>query len=265
MKIQRLVVIAAAVAAATAISASALGSGGPAPGAAQGAYGVVAPGGAVRYVALHGGGNTILTAIRVRSGLVSLSRTLRGRFGIPVVAFDGTAGGISGDGKTLVLSSLVAGRTSRFAVLSTRGFHLERMITLPGQWTFDAVSPSARTLYLLQYVRGGRPLYRVRAYDLAAGRLLRRPVTDAHDPKGPMRGYPVSRVTSRDGRWAYTLYRGGREGPFVHALDTARRAAVCIDLERDGIGLSLRGTRLVVRGPRNAVATIDTRTFRLVG
>ena len=46
-----------------------------------------------------------------------------------------------------------------------------------------------------------------------------------------MEGYAVTRATSHDGDWAYTLY--GREGggeAFVHSLATEYRFALCIDL-----------------------------------
>ena len=58
--------------------------------------------------------------------------------------------------------------------------------------------------------------------------------------------------------------------PFVHALDTAGRTAVCIDLDelRSGMWgatLQLRGHTLGVIGRAGRVlATIDTRTHRLV-
>ena len=45
-----------------------------------------------------------------------------------------------------------------------------------------------------------------------------------------MTGVPVTRLPSPDGRWDYTLYQSA-EHPFVHALDTQRRTAVCIDLD----------------------------------
>ena len=48
-----------------------------------------------------------------------------------------------------------------------------------------------------------------------------------------MRGEPGTRATSADGRWAYTLYARQKHAPFVHALDTARRQAYCIDLPLD--------------------------------
>jgi hypothetical protein len=92
-----------------------------------------------------------------------------------------------------------------------------------------------------------------------------------------MRGTAAARVMSADGRWAYTLYTRPKGAPFVHALDTERRTAACIDLpgvpgddlpalklSRDGGTLSVRSlnsTRdgaLTRPGPQ---ALIDTRTF----
>jgi hypothetical protein len=90
---------------------------------------------------------------------------------------------------------------------------------------------------------------------------------DPHEADEPMRGIPVTRLASVDGRWQYTLYDNGRHS-FVHALDTSGRAAVCIDLDVRkawGATLALRGTRLDVVG-RNArpLASIDTRTHRVI-
>jgi hypothetical protein len=61
-----------------------------------------------------------------------------------------------------------------------------------------------------------------------------------------MTGMPLTRALSPDGRWAYTLYAGGEE-QFVHALDTARSRAYCIDLP--GVPAEDAGMlRLVARG-----------------
>ena len=87
-----------------------------------------------------------------------------------------------------------------------------------------------------------------------------------------MRGLPVTRATSPDGRWAYTLYDGAGKHPFVHALDTVGARAVCIDLDalegrRDIDGLRLwraadDGAALDVLSPRRRpLAHIDTATF----
>ena len=90
--------------------------------------------------------------VRTSDGRVLRYATIRGAYGIPLVAFDGTAEGISRDGQTLVLSGGVGASQSetRFAVLSTRTLRLKKAITLPGLWAYDALSPSGRTLYATQ-------------------------------------------------------------------------------------------------------------------
>ena len=65
---------------------------------------------------------------------------------------------------------------------------------------------------------------------MRARRLFQEPVVDPSEPDEDMSGVPVSRVSDADGRWAYTLYDSAKH-PFVHALDTERRTAVCIDLD----------------------------------
>ena len=83
-----------------------------------------------------------------------------------------------------------------------------------------------------------------------------------------MRGQPVTRVSSPDGRWAYTLYARPTQEPFVHALDTAQRRAYCIDLplhlrqlEQMALRLRIHGGALQVRRRRATVATVDTETL----
>src|SRR4029077_747347 len=84
-----------------------------------------------------------------------------------------------------------------------------------------------------------------------------------------MRGNPLSRVMSPDGRFAYTLYDGNGH-PFVHALDTASSTARCIDVAGLPPKLlwSLRlhltggGTVLTVDRGTTTFASLDTRTWR---
>lgn len=91
-----------------AITAGAGGANGSAysPGLDYGWEGVRAPSGDVRYVTLGTPKSTMVAAISVRGGRVLRSRAVRGFYGVPLVAYDGTTSGLSGDGRTLVLGDL---------------------------------------------------------------------------------------------------------------------------------------------------------------
>jgi hypothetical protein len=248
----------------------------PVLGIDVGGVGVVAPSGSVRYVTIPAGGRTVLAAVRVRDGRIVTSKVLPGTFTIPAVAYDGSVGGLSGDGRTLVLIEPRRGfprARTRLAVIEVgTTLRLRRTIALTGDFSFDAVSPRGSSIYLIEYTSPSDPTrYLVRAYDVRAHRLLARPITDSREPDEKMRGTPLSRASSADGRWAYTLYDGAGSTPFVHALDTRRGTARCIDLPAlAGAGARPRGLRLderrqtlVVLRERRSGAEIDTRSFRV--
>ena len=93
------------------------------PGLLYGWNGVGA-GDGVRYVAFGMPKSTIVAAVRVRDGHVLRSKVIRGDFAVPLVAYDGTPGGLSGNGKSLVLGSYgpLPGQSERLASSSsTRG------------------------------------------------------------------------------------------------------------------------------------------------
>ncbi|HEY8775597.1 MAG TPA: hypothetical protein VIM33_03835, partial [Gaiellaceae bacterium] len=82
---------------------------------------------------------------------------------------------------------------------------------------------------------------------------------------------PLTRTTSPDGRWAYTLYDGAGNTPFVHALDTSKREARCIDLPmlagHIGVGplqltVAPNAAKLTVSMQGRTLALIDTSSFR---
>jgi hypothetical protein len=202
---------------------------------------------------------------------------VRGFYGVPLVAYDGTSGGLSGDGRWLVLSSYgpqpgSAGKTS-FLVLSTKTLKPRLRVVLGGSWSFDAVSPSGSMLYLVEHISAAPdPRYRVRTLDVDAGGRLGGAIVDRLADEEVMGGEPVTRATTSDGRWAYTLYARKQDKPFVHALDTSRREAFCIDLplafgrqKQWGLRLTLgeRGDVLHVRFGRSSVAEIDTESFKV--
>lgn len=245
----------------------------PVPGIDVGNTGVTTP--RVRYVTLPLQGNTLLAQVDREGGSVLKRRALRGRFTIPAVALDGSADGLSTDGRVLVLirPRLAFPRAeTAFAIIEADRLRVRAIVTLRGDYSFDALSPDGSLLYLIKYLSPRDPTrYEVRVYDLNAGRLLRDPVVDPNESADEMRGYPLTRATSSDGRWAYTLYDGNGEHPFVHALDTTSRKAHCIDLDslagRDltnaGLSLGAGGTTLTVRLGPEPVAVVDTRTFEV--
>jgi hypothetical protein len=265
-----------AVGAACLLTATTAATGaGPSPGLSFGSVGLAH--GNERYVTVPAGKATTLEAIKRGGGDVLRFMSIRGSWGIPLVAFDGTTGGLLPDGRTLLLAqSIYSGQGFRkqtsFRFVDVRKMKQLETITLQGAFAFDALSPNGRYLYLIQYLSSEQPAaYRVRAYDLTAGRLLAKIVADKRSWETSMEGMPVTR-TEADG-WSYTLYGATSARPFIHALDTRHVAAVCIDmpwkyqpdkiwnfrLRTDGDG------HLLVRGPRGrALVVVDRQTFRVL-
>jgi hypothetical protein len=263
--------------AAAVVAASGRGDGGPGPGVVQGWNGVTR--GALRYVAVATGSSTVVEEVQRHGGRVLGYALVPGNFGIPTVAYDGTTGGLSHDGRVLVLGAVGTSaslrKTSSFAVLGVAQLKLRHILRLRGDFVFDALSPGARMMYLVERL-GLSPRatsYRVRAYDLGAGRLLPDVIIDKRSWESVMSGNPYSRAISRDGRWIYTLYGGG-EHPFVHALDTQNAHAVCIDLptswnKLDVAGMRLhlkRGGRIVIRYGSGGIAfaVLDAKKLRVL-
>jgi hypothetical protein len=177
---------------------------------------------------VHGGVTTVADG--------SHSVSVPGKWGIPRVTLNNGVGGLSANGRVLVLAedfSPTGGlqKSSSFAVLGAKSLKVLRTIVLKGDFGFDTLSPDGGTLYLIQHV-SQRDIfrYRVRAYDLATRTLLSRVIADKSQRDWLMNGYPVARATTENGRWVYTLYSNPDNYPFVHALDTVHRTAVCVGI-----------------------------------
>ena len=225
----------------------ALADGGSAPAASRP---LLAPGGKIRYVALTHGRSTTANASRL-NGVVIRWRDIRGRWNIPGVTLDGTPGGLSGDGRTLVLMQLQNvpfPKRSVFQVVRTSDLVPLQRVVLKGNFAFDALSPDASRLYLIQRVsQRNLSRYIVRAYALDERRLLPGAIADKAQRGWVMAGYPVRRVTSADGRWVYTFYVRSGSYSFVHALDTTRAVAHCIGIPWKGAQNTLWKLRLSLR------------------
>jgi hypothetical protein len=222
--------------------------------------------GSIRYAALPAGHGTLIEKLALAGGRPLRFHYFKAQAGVPMIAMDGTAGGLSHDASTLVLGrprTTYPERQSTLYVLDARHLAVRRRITLKGDFSFDAISPDGRTIYLTQ-LRGRNVLdYAIRAFDTQTGRLLPKPVVDRKEPDEQMAGAPLTRVMSRDGRFAYTLYGFGKK-PFIHALDTVGRSAKCIDLpqlpQSATVKLRLNGQRLTVIADGNPIAVVDTAT-----
>jgi hypothetical protein len=253
------------------LSAAAIAGGGkgPAPQPLVGGDGIRSADGASRFVTLTTGRDSLVEVVRVRDGRVLRWNAVPGFWGIPAVTQTGDTGGLSHDGKHLVLAGPLApttDQTSRFTVVDTKRLRVVKRIELRGAFAFDALSPDMKTLFVVQWLDFENALsYQVRAVSLVTGRLLPGVIVDRDEP-GPMAGLPLKRATEPSGRWVYTLYAAGEGAhPFVHALDTRTRTAMCIDLphwhDRSGklwrTTLRAPGTTVVLRDGRGRVlATI---------
>ena len=261
-----------AAAAALILSGTALAVG-PWPGLARS----VSSADGVRYTAARAHGATVVRAIR--GGRVVADATVDGAFGIPAVTSNGLPGGLSPDGRHLVLSEPPNYEglrpRSTFVFLSTRPLAVRDTIVVPGELGFDALSPDGRTMFLIRHGSStDLNAYQVRAYDLRAKKLLRRVIV-AKGESATMRGYPAQRAASKTGAWVYTLYSRQRGAPFIHALNTVARSAVCIDLPwrnasfsdafEAKLVLSPDGRTLVVKASSGIDLRVDTRTFRVRG
>jgi protein MpaA len=196
---------------------------------------------------------TIVERIDIRNGAVDRWWYLRGSYVIPAVAFDGSAGGLSADGKMLALVDFT--RTyppppTKVALLNTEVYlrhprrpgqhrpqHAIRYLNLRGQFAFQAISPNGSKLYLRHYRtrdRGSAYDRRSDDFDLwvldtSNGGLAPRPLTASNSGR-QLAGLPISGATSPDGRWAYALYDGDMRLPFLLALDTATGRVLRVDL-----------------------------------
>src|SRR5579884_1280482 len=258
---------------------------GPTYASMQGDPGVDAPSGHVRWVAVGDGQarSTLVQEVQNSDGRFLRWTGIRGSWGIPTVTSLQAGGGISRDGRLLVLARYGFGggalphKESSFVLFDTHRFEPTATIHLRGDFSYDALSPSGRLLYLIQRVSSvDLSQYVVRAYDLRTNRLLPRRIADRTQRSWVMAGYPIDRVTSADGRFVYTLYMNPENLPFVHALDTVTATAHCIGLPWPlandqsvlyNMRLSLRGGDRVLDArwkSGRGFADFDTRTYRLL-
>ncbi len=136
------VLVAALVAAI--VPAAARADGLPVLGIDVGSTGVASSSDGARYVTIPAGSRTIVEQIAQHGGQVLAWRSLRGTFTIPAVAYDGSAGGLSADGTTLVLiepRTSFRRATTKLVILSSDGLKQQRVVKLQGDRSMTAQGP----------------------------------------------------------------------------------------------------------------------------
>ena len=186
-------------------------------------------------VATPSGAKTTVTDVAVQPGLGGPQIAIDGAWQLPTIGYDPTPVGLSADGSTAVLveaTPVTAGVTrvvSRFAIVRVAPLDGPAdIVELPGAFGYDAISPDGKVLYVVEHLEGNSGRYQVRAVDLPAGTMRDAIIADKRNIGEAMAGWPIAQLRAPSGL-VFTLYRG-LEHPFIHALDTTRAFAVCIDL-----------------------------------
>jgi hypothetical protein len=217
---------------------------------------------------------TVIERISTANGAVLSWTSLPGYWGIPAPIPTAAGGeGLTRDGKKLIITTNGSGSTE-VAVLGTRFLRVFDRFTLDGNFAFDALSPDASRLYLIQHVDlSNTSRYVVRAYDLKTHELLPGRIADKTQQNWVMAGYATTRTTSSDGRFVYTLYTRPGGYPFIHALDTMGGVAHCTGLPWHGDQTALTSARLALGNNGKSLAvnlksgrtwlTLNTATWRL--
>ena len=68
-----------------------------------------------------------------------------------MLTYTGLAGGLSHDGKTLVLQSVGVPARAQFVLVGTDDLAVRDRISLDGLFGYDALSPDRSKLYLIQH------------------------------------------------------------------------------------------------------------------
>jgi len=198
---------------------------------------------ATLVTAVPDGSRTIVRRIDLSGSGSDADVSLDGAWSLPAVGRDPLPRGLAADGSVLALvaprpdAPATSPTPSRFAIVdlgrdAATPPRLARTVELPEGFDFDTFSPDGSTLYVIEHLddqTAGH--YQVRAVDVATGRLDPVPVANKSTDAEPMYGSPITQVAH--GGTVLTLYRGP-EHPFVHALSSLDRFAVCLDLPATG-------------------------------
>ena len=168
------------------------------------------------------------------TGEVIRTLQLPGYFQMPPATLSGVPGGLSQNGRYLVLQTTGKRTTSQMLLIDTSELKVAKRIELSGVFDFDAVNNNGQSVYVVEYPNASDSYYHVRVYEVAAGKLGAYTVADKGGPGEAMTGVRLSGVFSPDGQWLYSIYARETQGAFVHALNLSAPYAFCLDLPGAG-------------------------------
>ena len=154
---------------------------------------------------------------------------------LPQTTFDGRPGGLSQDGRWLVLQQSGGPLKSSFLLVNTSTREITHRVNFDGWYEFDAIDNSGTRLYLIHHFADQPGRYEVAKYSFPTGEM-QSPIIEKTGKLRVMQGNRVSTLPDPNGHWQYSLYRGGLEGAFIHtlSLDMDYGTAWCVDLPGGG-------------------------------
>src|SRR5579859_4386831 len=183
--------------------------------------------------------STSLIDTNPETGTAQRTLQLPRQYELPFATISGVPGGMSFNGKWLVLQAFDQTSTgiptaSHLLVVDTSFSSTPAQVELKGWFDFDAISNDGQNLYLIQYV--APQLYHVRLYHVGMGYLDSTVIVEkGASSLSPMAGIKLMSVPSPDGEWLYTMYARQNEGAFIHGLHlNGDPYAACIDLPGKG-------------------------------
>ena len=228
-----------------------------------------------RYWTVEAGDRTSVRGLDPATASEAVAFTVDGRWS-PPMSYGPAPSGISSNGKWMVLVApklaTETGITTRFAIVDLERKRIDRVVTAPGDVSFDAVSDDGHNVYLVEHlVPSPRYAVRVASFQgtgLADGVLGQIKTAEPEVMNGL---YHASVAVSGD--WFLSLYSNPTRGPFIHALNTTQLYAQCI-LNMPDVPIALRpawslvldakrSTLYAVNGPGGAVSEIDTVALKV--
>ena len=223
------------------------------------------------YWTVSSSGNTTVRALDPRNGSESIAFTVEGRWA-PPATYGPAPSGISRNAKWMVLvaakiTSEGAGVVNRFAVVDLANRRLDRIVTVPGDMSFDAVSDDGRNIYLVEHLVPS-PHYVVRVASFQGAGLADGVIGQIKTAEPEVMNGLYHASVAVSGDWFLSLYSNPTRGPFIHALNTTQLYAQCI-LNMPDVPVALRPawamvldpkhpTLYAVNGPGGAVSEVDT-------